>query len=325
MDLSVIVPVFNEEENIDPLYGAVHATLSRLNLDYEIVLVDDGSADHTFARAAALTAKDAHVRVIKLRRNYGQTPAMAAGLACACGRVLITMDGDMQNDPADIPRFLDKIAEGYDLVVGWRYKRQDKLVSRKIPSMIANRMIGRITGVPIRDNGCSLKAYRASMIKSVPLYSEMHRFIPAMASTVGCRIAEIRVRHHARKFGRSKYGLSRVYKVLLDMLVIKALISFAYRPLLWFSALAVPAALAGIVMIFAALLKAFGDDGTLSLPVSGAGVLFCALAVFLLVSGAVGELVAWTTHAPVRSMALVTATVHEPRACGASKVIGRAS
>ena len=319
MDLSVIVPVFNEEENVEALYSALHETLSSLSLRYEIVLVDDGSADTTFARAASLAATDPHVRVIKLRRNYGQTPAMAAGLDHARGEVLVTMDGDLQNDPADIPLFLDKIDEGYDLVVGWRQKRQDKLISRKIPSVIANWVIGKVTGVPIRDNGCSLKAYRASMIKSVPLYSEMHRFIPAMASTVGCRIAEIPVRHHARKFGASKYGLSRVYKVLLDMLVIKTLISCVHQPMLWFFAIALPAAITGLALFVFSLFRAMGSDGSFSVSLAGAGVLFCALAVFLFLSGAVGELITRTAHTPITSRALVTATIDEPDACGSKE------
>ena len=171
---------------------------------------------------------------------------MAAGIEQARGEVLVTMDGDLQNDPADIALFLDKIDEGYDIVVGWRHNRQDKLVSRKIPSRIANWLIGKVTGVPIQDNGCSLKAYRADLIKNIPLYSEMHRFIPAMASIAGPRIAEIKVRHHARQFGQSKYGLSRVYKVLLDLMVIKTVASFTSRPLLWFSLLAMPLLLLGL-------------------------------------------------------------------------------
>ena len=182
------------------------------------------------------------MRVVNFRRNYGQTPAMAAGIEQAHGKILVTMDGDLQNDPRDIEHFLAKIDEGYDIVVGWRHNRQDKLISRKIPSKIANWLIGKVTGVPIKDNGCSLKAYRASLIKEIPLYSEMHRFIPAMASIAGPRIAEIKVRHHARQFGQSKYGLSRVYKVLLDLMVIKTVASFTSRPLLWFALLAMPLA-----------------------------------------------------------------------------------
>ena len=164
-------------------------------MEYEILFVDDGSRDGTFRKATELAGGTARLRVIKFRRNYGQTPAMAAGIDHARGKILITMDGDLQNDPADIPKFLEKITEGNDIVCGWRHKRQDKLISRKIPSVIANRLIGRITGVPIKDNGCSLKAYRADIIKSIPLYSDMHRFIPAMTSMAGTKVAEIKVNH----------------------------------------------------------------------------------------------------------------------------------
>src|SRR5918996_3635984 len=243
MNLSIIVPLYNEEESIIPLYTAIQGTVESLGLEYEILFVDDGSRDKTFATASRLAEQDPHLRVIKLRRNYGQTPAMVAGIEHANGKILITMDGDLQNDPDDIPEFIRKIHEGYDIVVGWRHKRQDKLFTRKIPSRIANWLIGKVTGVPIKDNGCSLKAFRASLIKRIPLYSEMHRFIPAMASIAGPRIAEIKVRHHARQFGKSKYGLSRIYKVLLDLLVIKTVASFTSRPLLWFTMLATPLAL----------------------------------------------------------------------------------
>ncbi len=214
-----------------------------------MVFVDDGSRDATALRGEEIARRDPRVRFVKFRRNYGQTAAMAAGIEYASGEILITMDGDLQNDPADIEHFLAKMAEGYDIVVGWRHKRQDKLVSRKIPSKIANWLIGKVTGVHITDNGCSLKAFRASLIKRIPLYSEMHRFIPAMASIAGPRIAEIKVRHHARQFGRSKYGLSRIYKVLLDLLVIKTVASFTSRPLLWFSLLCLPLMAVGTVAL----------------------------------------------------------------------------
>jgi glycosyltransferase involved in cell wall biosynthesis len=223
MDLSVVVPLYNEEDSVTPLYQAIATVLDALSCEAEMIFVDDGSRDRTFAVAEELAAGDKRLRVVKFRSNYGQTPAMAAGIDTACGRIVITMDGDLQNDPQDIPSFIEKIDEGYDIVVGWRFDRQDKLISRKIPSRIANWLIGKVTGVPIKDNGCSLKAFRADVIKQVPLYSEMHRFIPAMASIAGPRIAEIKVRHHARQFGQSKYGLSRVYKVLLDLLTIKTI------------------------------------------------------------------------------------------------------
>jgi len=289
--LSVIVPFFNEEENVGPLYDALVAALDPLGLAYELVLVDDGSGDATLARLHHLARNDSRVVLVRFRRNCGQTAAMAAGIETARGEVLVTMDGDLQNDPADIGMLLGRIEAGFDIVVGWRFNRQDKLVSRKIPSRIANRLIGRVTGVPIHDNGCSLKAYRASVIKHIPLYSEMHRFIPAMASIAAPRIAEIKVRHHARRFGKSKYGLSRVYKVLLDLLVIKTLASFAARPLLWFATLALPILLAGTGLLVSALLDSLLTGSAPSLPLAGCGLIFLTAAFMLLCSGALGELV----------------------------------
>ena len=216
---------------------------------------------------------------------------MAAGIEHARGEILVTMDGDLQNDPADIGMFLEKIAEGNDIVVGWRHNRQDKLISRKIPSRIANRLIGRVTGVPIKDNGCSLKAYRGDLIKNIPLYSEMHRFIPAMASIAGPKIAEIKVRHHARQFGQSKYGLSRVYKVLLDLMVIKTVASFTSRPLLWFSMLSLPMLLAGTLTLGYAIYSMLVEHAPLSLPIAGSGLIFLTSAVILVSGGAFGEII----------------------------------
>jgi glycosyltransferase involved in cell wall biosynthesis len=289
--LSVIAPFYNEEDNVRPMYDALVTALDQLAIPYELVFVDDGSKDGTLSIATALAQSDPRVRVVKFRRNYGQTAAMAAGIEFARGDVLVTMDGDLQNDPADIGNFLAKIEEGYDIVVGWRFNRQDKLISRKIPSRIANRLIARVTGVPIRDNGCSLKAFRASLIKKIPLYSEMHRFIPAMASIAGPRIAEIKVRHHARRFGKSKYGLSRTYKVLLDLLVIKTLTSFAARPLLWFGLLATPLLLSGTALIAYVLISALLGGAAISLPLAGCGVIFVASAFMLACSGVLGELI----------------------------------
>jgi glycosyltransferase involved in cell wall biosynthesis len=289
--LSIIVPFFNEEESIEPLYSAIVSALTPLQIAFEMVFVDDGSNDRTVPLAVKIARRDPRVRVVKFRRNYGQTAAMAAGIEHARGEILITMDGDLQNDPQDIAAFLQTMDQGFDIVVGWRHNRQDKLISRKIPSRIANRLIGKVTGVPIRDNGCSLKAYRASVIKHIPLYSEMHRFIPAMASIAGPRIAEIRVRHHARQFGKSKYGLSRVYKVLLDLLVIKTLASFTARPLLWFGLLSVPLVIVATLTLGYTLLDAMLGHGTISLPIAGSGLIFLFSAVILLSGGAFGELV----------------------------------
>jgi glycosyltransferase involved in cell wall biosynthesis len=289
--LSVIVPFYNEEDSIGPMHAAIVRAVEPLEISFEMVFVDDGSRDATAARAEEIARHDARVRFVKFRRNYGQTAAMAAGIQYSTGEILVTMDGDLQNDPADIEQFLLKIAEGYDIVVGWRHKRQDKLLTRKIPSVIANRLIGKVTGVPITDNGCSLKAFRGSLIRSIPLYSEMHRFIPAMASIAGPRIAELKVRHHARQFGKSKYGLSRVYKVLLDLMVIKTVTSFTSRPLLWFGLLCLPLTLIGLLTLAGGLLAAIPAGGKLSLPLTGSGVIFLAAAVILMASGTLGELI----------------------------------
>jgi glycosyltransferase involved in cell wall biosynthesis len=289
--LSVIVPFYNEEDSIGPMHAAIVAAVEPLQLPFEMVFVDDGSRDATARLAEDIARADARVRFVKFRRNYGQTAAMAAGIEYARGEILVTMDGDLQNDPRDIEVFLAKMAEGYDIVVGWRHKRQDRLVSRKIPSRIANWLIGRVTGVPITDNGCSLKAFRASLIKRIPLYSEMHRFIPAMAWIAGPRIAEIKVRHHARQFGESKYGLSRIYKVLLDLMVIKTVASFTARPLLWFSLLCLPLALIGMILVTGGLIVGANAGTGISLPVSGAGIIFLCASLTLLASGTLGELI----------------------------------
>lgn len=289
-ELSIVVPLYNEEESLRPLYAAITHAVAPLGISFEIVFVDDGSRDATVRVADEIARSDPRVCLVKFRRNYGQTPAMAAGIAQASGDVIVTMDGDLQNDPADIGALLRKIDEGYDIVVGWRFDRQDKLVSRKIPSRIANKLIATVTGVPIKDNGCSLKAYRATLIKKIPLYSEMHRFIPAMASIAGPKIAEIKVQHHARQFGQSKYGLSRIYKVLLDLMVIKTVASFTARPMLWFGMLSIPMLLAATVA-FATTIVTLVSDGTYSLPIAGCGVIFLSSAIILLGSGAIGELV----------------------------------
>jgi glycosyltransferase involved in cell wall biosynthesis len=290
LDLSVVVPLYNEEESVRPLYGAIVAGVAPLGVSFEIVFVDDGSRDGTARVADEIARTDPRVCLVKFRRNYGQTPAMAAGIAEARGEIIVTMDGDLQNDPADIGELLARIEQGNDIVVGWRYDRQDKLWTRKVPSRIANALIAKVTGVAIRDNGCSLKAYRACLIKQIPLYSEMHRFIPAMASIAGPRIAEVRVRHHARRFGSSKYGLSRVYKVLLDLMVIKTVASFTARPLLWYGLLSLPM-LAAAALALGWTCFTLATQGRMSLSIAGTGVIFLMSTVMLLAAGALGELI----------------------------------
>ncbi len=280
-DISVCVPIYNEEESVGPLHEAIVAALEPSGYSFEVVLVDDGSKDDTIPRLRAIAAADPRVVVVRFRRNAGQTSAMQAGIDHARGRFLVTMDGDLQNDPADIPMMVDKLGEDYDLVVGWRIKRQDKFLSRKLPSKLANYLIGKATGLPIRDNGCSLKVYRAEVIRRVPLYSDMHRFIPAMSIPMGARVAEVGVRHHARQFGESKYGLSRVLKVLLDLMVITTLLVFARRPLARFSGVAILAALAAVVAI-----AAIPASTPAVVPMTVAA-LTASLAVFLLLLGLV--------------------------------------
>ncbi|HET6630824.1 MAG TPA: glycosyltransferase family 2 protein [Woeseiaceae bacterium] len=310
MSLSVVVPLYNEEASVQRLHLSIVKALDAGGFDYEMIFVDDGSRDSTLANAQAIAASDPRLKVVEFRKNYGQTPAMAAGIDLAGGDIIVTMDGDLQNDPQDIPRFIEKMDEGYDIVVGWRFNRQDRVLTRKIPSKIANWLIGKVTGVPIKDNGCSLKAYRASVIKRVPLYNEMHRFIPAMTTITGARIAEIKVRHHARRFGESKYGLSRTWKVLLDLLSVRTITGFAQRPLTWFGWLSLPFFLLAVLAVFAALVPMLHADGTFSVTLAGTGVLLGALGIFLILGGAVGELV-FSTHKFDRDTRMAPMVAHK--------------
>ncbi|MBT56223.1 MAG: glycosyltransferase [Mameliella sp.] len=280
-DISVCVPIYNEEDSVGPLHAAIVAALEPSGYSFEIVLVDDGSRDDTIPRLRELSALDPRIVVVRFRRNAGQTSAMQAGIDHATGRYLVTMDGDLQNDPADIPMMIEKLGEDYDLVVGWRINRQDKFLSRKLPSKLANWLIGKVTGLPIRDNGCSLKVYRAEIIRRVPLYSDMHRFIPAMSIPMGARVAEVGVRHHARQFGESKYGLSRIFKVLLDLMVIKTLLIFARRPLVRFTSVAAVAAAVALVALLAI------PASTPAVVPMTVAALAASLAVFLMLLGLV--------------------------------------
>lgn len=253
VSVSIVIPFFNEEESVSPLLSKIREVLHPQGIDYEIVAVDDGSVDRTFAELRAARDEDPRVRVIRLRRNYGQTPAMAAGFEAARGRVVVTMDGDLQNDPVDIPMLLATLDRGFDFVCGWRKKRQDRWLSRKLPSKVANWLIGRITGVRVHDYGCSLKAYRASVVKGLHLYSDMHRFLPAMANMAGARITEVVVNHHPRRFGKSKYGISRTLKVLLDLVAIKMIMGFSARPVHWFGVLSLPFLILGLAAFVVAV------------------------------------------------------------------------
>jgi len=250
MDLSIIVPLYNEEESVDALHREVTAAAERLGREYELILVDDGSRDGTLAKLRALCERDPRVKVIRFRRNYGQTAALQAGFDHARGSVVITLDGDLQNDPNDFGLLLRYIDEGYDMVSGWRKNRQDKMISRRLPSMAANWLIGKLTGTRIHDNGCTLKAYRLEVVRKASLYAEMHRFLAPMMSLSGSRTKEVVVNHRARQFGQSKYGISRIWKVFLDLLTVKMLLGFITRPALWFGLLSLPF-LAGTLLAFA--------------------------------------------------------------------------
>ena len=288
--ISIVIPVFNEEDNVQLLYQQIRKVCESLQQSYEIVFVDDGSRDRTFEILEEIHSNDPRLKAIRFRKNYGQTAAMAAGFEFARGEVVISMDGDLQNDPADIPRLLAKMDEGYDIVCGWRKNRQDKLWSRRVPSVVANWLIGKVTGVQIHDNGCSLKAYRASVIKNVTLYGEMHRFIPAMSTLAGARIAEIPVNHHPRRFGKSKYGIGRVWRVALDIITVKTLTGFASRPGLWFAMLGMPAFVLGFSTILVVAVALFSDTlRSWSVPFT-CGLLWVFLGVHFLSIGLVAEL-----------------------------------
>jgi len=289
-DLSVVAPLFNESENVRPLVDWILQALETYAGLFEVILVDDGSRDDTWTQIQAAAA-DPRVRGLRLGRNVGQTAAMMAGFDHAQGRVVVSLDGDLQNDPRDIPALIAKLDEGYDLVCGWRRQRQDKLLLRKVPSWVANRLIRRLTGVPITDNGCSLKAYRRDLLNRISLYAEQHRFIPALSASVGARITEMPVRHHARRFGESKYGISRTVKVLVDLLTLKMITTFRSRPLVGFALAALPAV--GISLVFGALwffsLTHFGSDKADALVFPGAGLLSIGVAFYLFMLGLVAE------------------------------------
>ena len=251
LQLSVVVPVFNEEESVELLGQKLHESVSRIGRSYEIILVDDGSRDRTWERMVGLTKKFPCFRVIRFRRNFGQTAAMSAGFHAAQGEIVVTLDADLQNDPADIPKLLERTDAGVDVVSGWRKNRQDAFVNRTLPSMIANKLISKMTGVALHDFGCSLKAYRRDVIKDVHLYGEMHRFIPALASWVGGSVEEVVVTHHARQFGKSKYGISRTFRVVLDLMTVKFLLSYSTRPIQIFGRIGLIFAGLALAMVFA--------------------------------------------------------------------------
>jgi glycosyltransferase involved in cell wall biosynthesis len=297
-ELSIVIPVLNESPNIEKLYNELTDTLVRSGRSYEIVIVDDGSTDDTFDKLARLQLRDPHLRVIRFRRNFGQTAAFAAGFAFARGALVVTADGDGQNDPADIPRLADKLQrESLDIVCGWRKDRKDKMFTRRVPSMIANKLISWATGVPLHDYGCSLKVFRAEVVKPLRLYGEMHRFLPAIASQFGVRIEEVIVNHRPRTAGVSKYGLSRTVRVILDLLTVKFLLSYSTRPLQIFGLLGFVAGVLGsIILGWLAYIRLFASQSIADRPLLLLGMLLVFIGVQLVTFGLLAELLARTYY-----------------------------
>ena len=296
-EVSVFLPVYNEEPNLPPLHAKLDEALKALGRTSEIIYVDDGSTDGSLRVLCELAQRDCRVRVVALKRNYGQTAAMAAGIDAAQGQVLIPMDADMQNDPADIVRLLEKLDQGYDVVSGWRKNRQDKVITRKIPSMIANRLISWIGGVPLHDYGCTLKAYRLESLAGVRLYGEMHRFIPILASWEGARVAEIPVAHHARTMGKSKYGLSRTFKVVFDLMTIKFMASYQTKPIYVFGTFGVMAFVASLLAgLYAVFLKLFHKADFVQTPLPILTIVMFAVGIQFLLMGLLAEMLVRTYH-----------------------------
>lgn len=298
VNFSIVVPIYNEEDNIDNLYRSITSALDGYDSGYEMIMVDDGSADGSFAALSRLAETDLRLKVIRFRRNFGQTAAMAAGFDAASGDIIIPMDGDLQNDPSDIPLMIQRLNEGYDVVSGWRSNRQDTFVTRKIPSLLANALISRMTGVHLHDYGCTLKAYRREVLDGINLYGEMHRFVPALASQVGAKVTEMPVKHHPRIAGVSKYGISRTLRVILDLITVKFLLTYSTKPIQLFGKWGVYTLLAGFATGSATVyMKLFDEQLSMNrnpLLIITAFLLF--MGVQFIVLGLLGELNARTYY-----------------------------
>lgn len=297
MDISVVVPVLNEEESLPILHESLTRVLVESGFSYEIIFVDDGSTDQSLQTLRGLQARDPNLRVVSFRRNYGQTAAIAAGFDRARGDIVITLDADLQNDPTDIPALVAKLQEGYDVVSGWRVDRQDRFLDRRLPSMLANRFIAWATGVHIHDYGCTLKAYRRDVLADVHLYGELHRFLPALAHAAGARVAEIPVGHHPRRFGKTKYGLSRTLKVILDLLAVRFLMSYSTRPIHIFGLLGTLfGAMGGVILAYLGIVKLFLGQPIGDRPLTLLGILLLVVGVQFVTSGLLAELVTRTYY-----------------------------
>ncbi len=297
MKISVVIPIYNEEENVTLLYDELTEVMKSMACSYEILFVDDGSTDSTLSILQSMQAADQRIVVVKFRRNFGQTAAMSAGFDYSSGDVIITMDGDLQNDPRDIPRFIQKIEEGFDVVTGWRHDRKDAFLNRRLPSIIANKIISWTTGVALHDYGCTLKAFRKEVIKNIHLYGEMHRFIPAIASGMGISFTEIKVNHRARQFGTSKYGISRTIRVVLDLITVKFLLSYATRPIQIFGLLGVISGTAGfLIALIMTIQRQFFDIPLSDRPMLLLAIVLIFVGIQFISIGLIGELQARTYH-----------------------------
>jgi glycosyltransferase involved in cell wall biosynthesis len=298
VDISIVLPILNEEKNLEELHSRLTESLAELGREYEIIAVDDGSTDSSFEVLKRIHERDPKLKVIKFRRNFGQTAAISAGFHHARGDIIITMDSDLQNDPDDIPRLLDKMDEGYDVVSGWRADRKDKFISRRLPSILANKLIARMTGVKLHDFGCTLKAYRKEVTDNIDLYGEMHRFIPALAKWVGAEIAEMKVKHHPRKHGKSKYGISRTTRVILDLMTVKFLLTFSTRPIQIFGRLGMGSGVLGfLICLYLSIRKLFFKMSLLErMPMLLLGILLILVGVQLISMGLLGEIMVRTYH-----------------------------
>jgi glycosyltransferase involved in cell wall biosynthesis len=295
--VSVVIPVFNEEENVAESYHEVSGVLASLNRPYEIIFVDDGSSDKTIANLVAVGAQDPHLRIIEFRRNFGQTAAMAAGFRHTKFDIVVALDGDLQNDPAEIPRMIEKLEEGFDLVAGWRKERKDKYLSRRVPSMIANRLISFFTNVRLHDYGCTLKVMRGDIARGIRLYGEMHRFIPALAYEQGARIVELPVRHRERKFGISKYGISRTLRVILDLMTVKFLLGFSKRPIHLFGTLGLLSGGGGALMLVTAIVQRMAFSVPMgNRPMMVLGVMLVLMGLQFLMFGLLAEVMTRTYY-----------------------------
>ncbi len=310
MDLSLIIPVYNEEENLPLLFEAILDSMKMLGRSWEVVFVDDGSQDDSLNVLRLLVEKDPeHVRVVVFRRNFGQTAAIAAGIDHSKGEVIVLLDADMQNDPADIPMLLDKLNEGYDVVSGWRKDRKDNALTRTLPSRIANGLISWVTGVHLHDYGCTLKAYRRDVIKGFRLYGEMHRFIPVYAHAVGAKITEIPVKHHPRRFGVAKYGLERTLKVILDLFTVKFLVSYSAKPIYLFGGTGVALIFgSSVLLLYLFIRRVFYAIPVLGSPLFQLGVMFLIMGFQSILMGLIAELLVRTYH---ESQAKTTYTLRE--------------